>query len=167
MDSINFIKGYPDSCFSSITSSCSSPQKFIDPEAIFKLSLQVAIAELSNFKNTMISNSNQEAAFADCQSQIKGAVSRLNDSVVAMEVRDRGERVRDERQNIGERVRLNIIIFLQYLLQCNSMFRIALQQYCKKICNIAVQHSPMQMVLRFQIPNFPSIWHQHSPMLIL
>ena len=53
-------------------------------------------------------------------------MSRLNDSVVAMEVRDRGERVRDERQNIGERVRLNIIIFLQYLLQCNSMFRIAL-----------------------------------------
>ena len=47
---------YPDSCFSSITitSSCSSPQKFTDPKAIFKLSLQVAITKLSNFKNTMI-----------------------------------------------------------------------------------------------------------------
>ena len=40
-------------------------------------------------------------------------------------MRDRGERVRDERQR-RERVRLNIIIFLPYLLQCNSMFRIAL-----------------------------------------
>ena len=46
----------------------------------------------------MISNSNQGAAFADCQSQIKDVVSRLNDLVVAMEVKDRGERVRDERQ---------------------------------------------------------------------
>ena len=156
MDSINFIKGYTDSCFSSITSSCSSPKKFIDPEAIFKLSLRVTIAELSNFKNTMISNSNQGAAFTDCQRQINGAVSRLNDSVVAMEVRDR-----------GERVRLNIIIFLQYLLQCNSMFRIALQQYCKFFCNTAIQHSPMQMVLSFKISNFPQIWHQHSPMLML
>ena len=90
----------------------------------------------------MISNSNQGAAFADYQSQIKDTVSRLNDPVVAMEVRDKGERVRnerqgremrdkgkrvrDERQNRGERVRLNIIIFLQYLLQCNSKHRIAL-----------------------------------------
>ena len=122
---------YPDSCFSSITSSCSSPQKFTDPEAIFKLSLRVAIAELSNFKNTMISNSNQGAAFANCQSQIKDTVSRLNDPMVEMEVRDRGERVRnerqgremrnrgervkDERQNRGERVRLNIIIFFTIL----------------------------------------------------
>ena len=55
------------------------------------------------------------------------------------EMRDRGERVKDERQNRGERVRLNIyIFFLQYLLQCNSMFRIALEQYCKKICNTDV-----------------------------
>ena len=139
---------YPDSCFSSITSSCSSPQKFTDPEAIFKLSFRVTIVELSNFKNTMISNSNQGTAFTDCQSQIKDTVSRLNNSVVAMKVRDRGERVRNERQgremrdkgervrderqgremrdrgervrdgrqNRGERVGLNIIIFLQYLL---------------------------------------------------
>ena len=79
----------------------------------------------------MISNSNQGAAFADYQSQIKDTVSRLNDPVVAMEVRDRGERVRnerqgremrnrgervkDERQNIGERVRLNIIFFFTIL----------------------------------------------------
>ena len=89
---------YPNSCFSSITSSCSSPQKFTNPEAIFKLSLRVAITELSNFKNTMISNSNQGAAFANCQSQIKDVVSRLNDSVVAMEVRDRDERQRRESQ---------------------------------------------------------------------
>ena len=51
---------------------------------------------------------------------------RVRDERQEREMRDRGERVRDERQNRGERVRLNIIIFLQYLLQCNSMFRIAL-----------------------------------------
>ena len=51
---------------------------------------------------------------------------RVRDERQEREMRDRGERVRDERQNRGERVRLNIIIFLQYLLQCNFMFRIAL-----------------------------------------
>ena len=50
----------------------------------------------------------------------------VRDERQGQEMRDRGQRVRDERQNRGERVRLNIIIFLQYLLQCNSMFRIAL-----------------------------------------
>lgn len=85
---------YPDSCFSSITSL--SPQKLTDPEAIFKLSLRVSIAELYNFKNTVISNSNQGAAFSDCQSQIEDAVSRLNGSVVAMEVGQRGGKVLTE-----------------------------------------------------------------------
>ena len=52
---------------------------------------------------------------------------RDRDERQGREMRDRGERVKDERQNRGERVRLNIYIyFLQYLLQCNSMFRIAL-----------------------------------------
>lgn len=87
---------YPDSCFSSITSLCSSSKKLTDPEAIFRLSLRVSIAELSNFKNTMISNSNQGAAFSDCQSQIEDAVSRLNDSVVAMEVCSGREKVLTE-----------------------------------------------------------------------
>ncbi|KAM3703630.1 hypothetical protein ACJW31_04G111500 [Castanea mollissima] len=85
---------YPDSCFSSITSL--SSQNLTDPEAIFKLSLRVSIAELSNFKNTMISNSNQGAAFSDCQSQIEDAVSRLNDSVVAIEVGPGGGKVLTE-----------------------------------------------------------------------
>ena len=87
---------YPDSCFSSITSLCSSSRKLTDPETIFKLSLRVSIAELSNFKKTMISNSNQGAAFADCRSQIEDAVSRLNDSVVAMEVCSGGEKALTE-----------------------------------------------------------------------
>lgn len=89
---------YPDSCFSSITSFslCSSSRKLTDPEAIFKLSLRVSVAELSNFKNTMISNSNQGVAFSDCQSQIEDAVSRLNDSVVAMEVCSGGEKALTE-----------------------------------------------------------------------
>ena len=87
---------YRNLCFSSINSSCSSPQKFTDPEAIFKLSLRVGITKLSNFKNTMISNSNQGATFTDSQSQIKDAVSRLNDSVVAMDVCSGGEKVLTE-----------------------------------------------------------------------
>jgi len=44
----------------------------------------------------MISNSNQGAAFADCRSQIEDAVSRLNDSVVAMEVCSGGEKALTE-----------------------------------------------------------------------
>uniref|UniRef100_A0A2N9F0M9 Pectinesterase inhibitor domain-containing protein n=1 Tax=Fagus sylvatica TaxID=28930 RepID=A0A2N9F0M9_FAGSY len=86
---------YPDSCFSTITSlSSSSSPKPTDPEAIFKLSIRVSIAELSNFK-TIISNSNEVGAMVDCQSQIEDALSRLNDSVVAMEV-GTGEKVLTE-----------------------------------------------------------------------
>ena len=47
------------------------------------------------------------------------------------------------------------------------MFKIALQQCCKKVCNTAGQHSPMQMVLGLKIPNNSQIWHQHSPILML
>jgi pectinesterase inhibitor-like protein len=86
---------YPDSCFSTITSlSSSSSPKPTDPEAIFKLSIRVSIAELSNFK-TIISNSNEAGALGDCQTQIEDALSRLNDSVVAMEVGP-GEKVLTE-----------------------------------------------------------------------
>uniref|UniRef100_A0A2N9G8A0 Pectinesterase inhibitor domain-containing protein n=1 Tax=Fagus sylvatica TaxID=28930 RepID=A0A2N9G8A0_FAGSY len=86
---------YPDSCFSTITSlSSSSSPKPTDPEAIFKLSIRVSIAELSNFK-TIISNLNEAGAMVDCQSQIEDALSRLNDSVVAMEV-GTGEKVLTE-----------------------------------------------------------------------
>ena len=57
------------------------------------------------------------------------------------------------------------------------MFRIVLQQYCKKICNTAVYNFLMQEFWGFKMPNFPQIlfkmpnfhqiWHQHSPMLML
>lgn len=84
---------YPESCFSSISSlNLTSPEP-ADPEAIFKLSLRVSIAELSNFKPT-ISNSN-EAALRDCRSQIDDAMGRLNDSLVAIDV-GRGEKVLTE-----------------------------------------------------------------------
>lgn len=77
---------YPESCFSSIFSlssnqTCAKPT---DPEAIFKLSLQVSVAELKSFK-TAVSNSN-EVALQDCQTQIEDALGRLGDSVAAMEV---------------------------------------------------------------------------------
>jgi pectinesterase inhibitor-like protein len=82
---------YPESCFSSI-SNLTSP-KPTDPEAIFKLSLRVSIAELTKFKTT-VSNSN-EAALRDCQTQIEDALGQLGDSVAAMEVGP-GEKVLTE-----------------------------------------------------------------------
>ncbi|GMY29130.1 pectinesterase 1 [Fagus crenata] len=63
-------------------------------KAVCNLSIRVSIAELSNFK-TIISNSNKAGAMVDCQSQIEDALSRLNDSVVAMEV-GTGEKVLTE-----------------------------------------------------------------------
>ncbi|KAF5477015.1 hypothetical protein F2P56_003694 [Juglans regia] len=88
---------YPESCFSSISSLNLNPNppspEPADPEAIFKLSLRVSIAELSNFKPT-ISNSN-EAALRDCRSQIEEAMGQLNDSLVAMDVGP-GEKVLTE-----------------------------------------------------------------------
>ncbi|KAJ7978409.1 Pectinesterase [Quillaja saponaria] len=80
---------FPDSCFTSISSLHSFPQKLNDPEAILNLSLQVSINELSKlsslFKTLGGSNSNK-AALSDCQDQIDESLSRLNDSVSAMKV---------------------------------------------------------------------------------
>ncbi|KAI4336014.1 hypothetical protein L6164_014593 [Bauhinia variegata] len=73
---------FPASCVSTLSSSL-NPSIPNDPEAIFKLSLQVSIAELSKlssfFKNT------NGSALADCKDQIDDALSRLSDSVSAME----------------------------------------------------------------------------------
>ena len=52
--------------------------------------------------------------------EVRDRGERVRDERQGREMRDKGERVRDERQNKRERVRLKIIIFLQYLLQCNS-----------------------------------------------
>lgn len=82
---------YPESCFSSM-SNLTSP-KPTDPEAIFKLSLRISVAELTSFK-TVVSNSN-EVALRDCRSQIEDALGRLGDSVAAMEVGP-GEKVLTE-----------------------------------------------------------------------
>ncbi|KAL5544440.1 hypothetical protein UlMin_008224 [Ulmus minor] len=82
----------PNSCFSSITAINSSPVES-DPEAILKLSLRVAIAELSKLSSSLksINAGDSEAAIRDCRDQVDEALSRLGDSVSAMEV-GRGER---------------------------------------------------------------------------
>ncbi|KAJ6426631.1 hypothetical protein OIU84_022264 [Salix udensis] len=77
---------YPSSCFSSI-SSLNSPAK-PDPEVIFKLSLQVSISDLKNLSSFLISfnDVSSQAAVKDCVSQFDDSLSRLNDSLSAMEV---------------------------------------------------------------------------------
>lgn len=71
---------YPNSCFSSLNSPTA------DPEAIFKLSLRVSIAELLKLSSSLKAVDPKEAALSDCQGQIEEALSQLNDSVSAMEV---------------------------------------------------------------------------------
>ena len=60
---------------------------------------------------------------------------------------------------------LVFFFFLRIVLQCNSKDRIALQHYCKKICNTQQQHFLMQYILGLEMPNIPYIWQQHSPIL--
>ncbi|KAH7529120.1 hypothetical protein FEM48_Zijuj05G0150600 [Ziziphus jujuba var. spinosa] len=86
---------YPDSCFSSISSLNNPPES--DPEAIFKLSLRVSIAELTKVSSSLKAmNQQKETALSDCQGQIEGALSQLNDSVSAMEVVGPGEKMLTE-----------------------------------------------------------------------
>lgn len=76
---------YPTSCFTSISSVNVSIKP--DPEAIFKLSLQISIKELKNISSQFrtLNDVNSQAAIDDCLSQFEDALSRLNDSVSAME----------------------------------------------------------------------------------
>ncbi|KAK9280936.1 hypothetical protein L1049_003827 [Liquidambar formosana] len=88
---------YPDSCFSSI-SSLQASNSTTDPETFFKLSLQVAITELSKLSSLpdqLIAKSNDprlKLALTDCKSLFDDAVDRLNDSISSMAVGD-GERL--------------------------------------------------------------------------
>ncbi|KAJ7009279.1 hypothetical protein NC653_000056 [Populus alba x Populus x berolinensis] len=77
---------YPSSCFTSISSLNISTKP--DPEVIFKLSLQVSIAELKNLSSLLSSfnDVNSQAALKDCVSQFDDSLSKLNDSLSAMEV---------------------------------------------------------------------------------
>ncbi|KAI5329997.1 PREDICTED: pectinesterase [Prunus dulcis] len=72
---------YPNSCFTSISSLNTSPKP--DPETIFKLSLEISVAELSNI-SSLLNTMNSDPATRDCVDQLEDALSRLNDSVSAM-----------------------------------------------------------------------------------
>jgi pectinesterase inhibitor-like protein len=82
---------YPNSCYSSISSLETS--NTTDPEVLFKLSLRVAINELSNLANDLptkltasTNDTKVKAAIKVCQGLFEDAVDRLNDSISSMEV---------------------------------------------------------------------------------
>ncbi|KAJ9140439.1 hypothetical protein P3X46_031088 [Hevea brasiliensis] len=91
-NSVNSIKTvcnvtrYPASCFTSISSVNVSIKP--DPEAIFKLSLQISVKELKNVSSLFrtLNDANSKAAINDCVSIFDEALGRLNDSLSAMEV---------------------------------------------------------------------------------
>ncbi|KAH7858611.1 hypothetical protein Vadar_025864 [Vaccinium darrowii] len=91
---------HPRTCFTSI-SSLTFNSSLADPELIFTLSLRASLDQLKNLTSlpkTLISKSNDrrsESALRDCESLFGDAVSRLGDSVRAVEV-GAGERVLDE-----------------------------------------------------------------------
>lgn len=90
---------YPNSCFSSITSLETS--NTTDPEVLFKLSLRVAVDELSKLvqhPKEVIAKTKDvrvKEALGVCQSVFEDAVDRLNDSISTMEVGE-GEKVLSE-----------------------------------------------------------------------
>ncbi|XP_004303759.1 PREDICTED: pectinesterase 3 [Fragaria vesca subsp. vesca] len=82
---------YPNSCFSSISSLKNS--NTTDPEALFKLSLHVAIDEVSKLKDlpsklkSKIGNDTKlNEAFKVCETLFDDAVDKLNDSLSSMEI---------------------------------------------------------------------------------
>lgn len=90
---------YPSSCYSSLRGSNTS-----DPEVIFKLSLRVAIDELSRlskYPDELIAKTNDtrlKEALGVCKSVLDDAMDRLNDSVSSMEVR------KEERQLTSSKI---------------------------------------------------------------
>ncbi|KAF7806179.1 pectinesterase 1 [Senna tora] len=64
---------FPASCFSSISSSFQNPS---DPESILKLSIQVALNELSNLSSSLrtLASTSNGPALADCKDQIDDAM---------------------------------------------------------------------------------------------
>lgn len=82
---------YPNSCFSSISSLKNS--NTTDPQALFKLSLHVAIDEVSKLKDfpstikSRIGNDTKlHGSVAVCETLFDDAVDKLNDSLSSMEV---------------------------------------------------------------------------------
>lgn len=81
---------YPASCFSSISSIASS--NTTDPELLFKLSLKVAIDELSRLSHyptklkAETSDIQLKSALQVCETMFDDALDRLNDSATSLEV---------------------------------------------------------------------------------
>ncbi|XVE51777.1 hypothetical protein DITRI_Ditri02bG0068400 [Diplodiscus trichospermus] len=90
---------YPASCFSSISSIASS--NTTDPELLFKLSLRVAIDELSRLSQyprklqAETNNTQVKSALGVCGSVFEDALERLNDSTTSLKVGD-GEKLLPE-----------------------------------------------------------------------
>ncbi|KAK0595284.1 hypothetical protein LWI29_005286 [Acer saccharum] len=82
---------YPDSCYSSIASLEASNNNTHDPELIFKLSLQVAINELTkihDYPTKLMDQTNDErvkAALTVCRTVFDDALDHLNDSMSSMQ----------------------------------------------------------------------------------
>ncbi|XVF11947.1 hypothetical protein REPUB_Repub08aG0072400 [Reevesia pubescens] len=77
---------FPDSCFTALSSLNASTKP--DPEAIFNLSIQVAITHLSNLSSSLksLNDLHSQPALKDCMNLFDDALSRLNDSISAMKV---------------------------------------------------------------------------------
>ncbi|WCJ35960.1 Plant invertase/pectin methylesterase inhibitor superfamily protein [Euphorbia peplus] len=73
---------YPDSCVATI--STANPSVKADPEAIFKVSIEVSIKEVKNV-SSQFRALNSQAAVDDCLSMFDDALSKLNDSLAIME----------------------------------------------------------------------------------
>lgn len=91
------VTNYPDSCFSAIQSLDAS-HNVTDPEDIFKLSLHVALNEISKISSfpqsitSKINDAKTKAALEVCQTMIDDSLDRLNESVSSMDV-NQGEKI--------------------------------------------------------------------------
>ncbi|XP_057981133.1 pectinesterase 3-like [Malania oleifera] len=86
---------YPDACFSSI--SALGPPNNINPKVIFKLSLQVAVAELSKLTSlpdrlaAKSTDPRTRKALTVCKTVLEDAVVYVNDSISSTEAGKSGE----------------------------------------------------------------------------
>lgn len=91
------ITQYPTSCFSSI--SALETSNTTDPEVLFKLSLRVAIDELSKIVDdpgklfAKTNNSSLDGALEVCRGVLEDALDQFNESVSSMEVVNQGEKI--------------------------------------------------------------------------
>ncbi|PIA43270.1 hypothetical protein AQUCO_02000596v1 [Aquilegia coerulea] len=86
---------YPESCFSSLSSSLkdSNIKNAADPEQLFKLSMQIALNELSKLSSIpdkLIPNINEDplvkATLQNCKVLFEDSIDELNSSISSMEV---------------------------------------------------------------------------------